>query len=86
MVRFAEAIEQARVDVVPRILIGGGPSGTGDAQGNLLEALTGVTLSERLGPDASDARPRDPQAEALRQQIRDAVTMCPVGNGTTSRA
>lgn len=38
-----------------------------------------------IGPESTDDRPRDPQAEALRQQIRDAVTMKPVGNGTTSR-
>ncbi len=77
MVRFAEAIEQARVDVVPRVLIGA-HGGNGDGSGshaNLLEALLGVLLSDRLSGESTDERPRDPRAEAFRQQIRDAVTL-----------
>jgi len=39
-----------------------------------------------LGPESTNDRPRDPQAEALHEQIRDAVTMRPAGNGSTPRA
>ena len=42
--RFAEAIQQSGVDVVPRILIGGQDG----SNGNLMEALMAMLLSERL--------------------------------------
>ena len=46
MNRFAEAIQQARVDVVPRVVIGGEQGGNG---GNLMEGLLAMLLSERMG-------------------------------------
>jgi len=71
MSRFAEAIEHAGVDVVPRILIGGG-NGSG-VQGNLLESLLALLLSDRLGERVGEVPPREPEVEKLRQQIRSAV-------------
>ena len=74
MSRFAEPIEQARVAVVPRILIGGGGGASGAGpQGNLLEALLALMLSDRLGDQVATDEERDPTATALREQLRAAV-------------
>jgi len=73
MNRFAEAIQQARVDVVPRVVIGGGatPGGSGN---NLMEGLLAILLSERLGTQLTNGQPqnlsRRPEVELLRGQIQ----------------
>ncbi|HEX2675799.1 MAG TPA: SPFH domain-containing protein, partial [Polyangiales bacterium] len=58
MARFAQAIETAQVDVVPKILIGGGggngngaANGGGPATGNVMEALLAMLLSDKLGAE-----------------------------------
>jgi uncharacterized membrane protein YqiK len=66
MVRFAEALEKSKVDIVPRILIGGGQvgqPGPGGANGSavttgVIESLLAVLLSEKLKGD----EPKDPAA------------------------
>jgi uncharacterized membrane protein YqiK len=81
MIRFAEAIEHARVDVVPRILIGGsGGNGTasGGQQGNVLEALLALMLSDRLGEQVVSDKPADPTMTAMRDRLRASV----VGDAT----
>jgi hypothetical protein len=89
MSRFAEAIETARVDVVPRILIGGGGNGGpagGGGQGSLLEALLALMLSDRLGEGVVTDRDRDPRAAELRDTLRSAVLQPsrPRSNGGSS--
>jgi uncharacterized membrane protein YqiK len=78
MTRFAEAIEQARVDVVPKILIGGaataGSDGIGHG-GSVLEALLALLLSEKLAAETGEARPPSPAAAAYRREIE--ATMRP---------
>jgi uncharacterized membrane protein YqiK len=73
MSRFAEAIQEARVDVVPRIVMGGnGGDGNGN-NGGLIEGLMAMLMSEKLGENINKAvndAPRDPAAEAYRQQVR----------------
>jgi hypothetical protein len=70
MNRFAEAIQQAGVDVVPRVVIGG--DGEKGVTGNsLMEGLLAVLLSERMGvqlQNGGQSKPR-PEFEALRDQI-----------------
>ena len=68
MNRFAEAIEQAGVDVVPRISIGGG-SGNGAGGGNLMEGLLAMLLAERAGESINGGGAPRPEAEAMRQQM-----------------
>jgi uncharacterized membrane protein YqiK len=74
MSRFAEAVERAGVDVVPRIMVGattgkdGGPSGS-----NLFETLLAVLLAERTGDKVGDFVARDPDLEALRSKIRTSL-------------
>jgi uncharacterized membrane protein YqiK len=75
MNRFAEAIERSKVDVVPKILVGGGhANGNGSAGGggsSLIETLLAVLLSERLGESIkSESRASDPQMDAYRQEVR----------------
>jgi len=72
--RFAEAIQQSGVDVVPRVVVSGG-KGEGEggtANSSIMEALLTMLLSDRFGALANESAqgPRSEQAEALRQQIR----------------
>ena len=71
MKSFAEAIAEAKVDVVPRVVIGGSGNGQGQT-GSIAETLLALLLSDKLG-DVSDAAPRDtlrrPEIEALRAQL-----------------
>jgi hypothetical protein len=79
MNRFAQAIEQSRVDVVPKIMIGGGASnghgnggGGGGMGGNVMEALLAMLLSDKIGTDlgAGASTPRSPAADAMRSKIQ----------------
>jgi uncharacterized membrane protein YqiK len=72
MNRFAEAIQQSRVDVVPRIMVGSGAEGGGT--GSIIEALMALLLSDKMGVKVSDAQvERSPEVETLRQQIRQSM-------------
>ena len=67
--RFAEAIQQAGVDVVPRIMIGGKDG----SNGSIMEALMAMLLSERLSISAANQGQRSPEAEAMLAQIRQGL-------------
>lgn len=71
--RFAEAIQQAGVDVVPRIMIGGQEG----SNGSIMEALMAMLLSERLSSGATTQAPRSPEAEAMLAQIRQGLQAKP---------
>jgi uncharacterized membrane protein YqiK len=74
MSRFAEAIQKAGVDVVPRILITGGGDGASQSGGSLIEAIMALLLADRFGETvASNDSPRPPEVEQLRQQIRQSI-------------
>ncbi len=88
MNRFAEAIEKARVDIVPRILLGGGAAANGDGKaplggGNFLEGLLGLLLAEKMGLDVGAASPMTPEAEEMRRELRTALA---TDRGTASRS
>lgn len=72
MNRFAEAVEKSQVDVVPKITMGGGNGTNGSG---LIEGLLGTLLTERLAhlAGATQSAPRDPQAEAIRDDILKGV-------------
>jgi uncharacterized membrane protein YqiK len=83
MSRFAEAIEHAGVDVVPKIVIGSrdgrdGHDGSGETVtggGSVLEALLTILLSERMGIDVSDASAAPSQAAAaIRADLQRRIT------------
>jgi uncharacterized membrane protein YqiK len=73
MNRFAEAIETARVDVVPRIVVGGS-NGNGAGSSNVLEALLTMMLSDRLGEGAAAAGGPPQEVAELRDAIRKGLT------------
>lgn len=75
MQRFAEAIQESRVDVVPKIVIGGGNGDSKGGNGGIMEALLTMLLSEKLGNGALDSKPKppSPEAERLRREIRQNV-------------
>jgi uncharacterized membrane protein YqiK len=77
MNRFSEAIQASGVDVVPRVVVGGGGhdgNGGGQLTGNVMQALLTLLLSEKMGGDASaPTTPRSAEAEAVRRQIREGM-------------
>jgi len=77
--RFSEAIEKAGVDVVPRIVMGGG---AGTTATGAIEALLALTLSDRMSDDATQsASPISPEAAALRSELRAKLAGKPVSQG-----
>lgn len=75
MLRFAEAIQQAGIDVVPKIMINGTGSGS-DGKGGVMEALLTMMLSDRLAKSDTlqTSREEHPYAADLRRQIRDSLS------------
>ncbi len=85
MSRFAEAIEQSKVDVVPKIVVGGGAAGSGAGGRSLLEALLALVLSDKLGESlAGEVAPRDPGLEADRREVRSGLMRSLGGDGGTT--
>ncbi|HEY2408355.1 MAG TPA: SPFH domain-containing protein [Polyangiaceae bacterium] len=80
MSRFAEAIEQSKVDIVPKIQMAGGQTGgTGGTGGGLVENLLAVLLSEKVGELAgvTTATARDPMADRMRQELMASMSKAP---------
>lgn len=78
MSRFAEAIQQSGVDVVPRMVVGGGSS-NGGGSGSLMEGLMAMLLSERMEAVSANSSigastAASTEADALRAQIRKGLT------------
>ena len=72
--RFAEAIQQSKVDVVPRVIVGGNNE-NGGSTGNIMEALLAMLLSDRFGALANNGQSqRSEEAEQLRSEIRRSMT------------
>lgn len=75
MDRFSEAIENSKVDVVPRIVVGGQKDGQGSG---ILDTLLTMLLSDKLESlTTSQQVKRTPETEALRQSIKDGVNNKP---------
>jgi uncharacterized membrane protein YqiK len=88
MSRLAQAIEVARVDVVPKIVIGGqGPDGAGSTS-SIFQALLTMLLSDKVGVDVKTSTTSTVSAEVqdLAQQFRQAVTGRPAKSGTSPGA
>jgi uncharacterized membrane protein YqiK len=73
MGRFAEAIQQSKVDVVPRVVVGGGEKGA--TSSSVMEGLLTMLLSEKLGEPVSAVKSGEPnpEVEKLRKQIRKSI-------------
>lgn len=74
MNRFAEAIQEARVDVVPRVMISQGAAG-GATSGGAFEALLAMLLSDKAAQVATSApqAPRSPEVEQIRASLVGAI-------------
>jgi uncharacterized membrane protein YqiK len=70
MNRFAQAIEAAKVDVVPRITVGGGAAG---GSGSVMEALLTMLLSEKAGLATAATSAGSPETEAMKRQMRESL-------------
>jgi uncharacterized membrane protein YqiK len=69
--RFSEAVQQSKVDVVPRVVVGANKD---SGSGNIMEGLLTMLLSDRFGALANEAQgKRSEEAEQLRTQIRDSM-------------
>lgn len=72
MSRFAQAIAEAKVDVVPRVVVSGGGSG----QSSLIDALLGILMSDKFddgpGPERGTAS-RSPDVDAFRHRVREGL-------------
>ena len=76
MNRFAEAVQQSRVDVVPRVVVGSSGSGEGGATGSsIMEGLLTLLLSDKLNLEVSASK-REPseETEKLKEEIRKSLT------------
>lgn len=83
MSRFAEAIEHAGVDVVPRIVMGGTGSGQPGGTGSAMEALLALLLSDKItGDPVAAAREPDASVAELRSRLRRQLL--PAGSGSTA--
>jgi uncharacterized membrane protein YqiK len=73
--RFAEAIQESRVDVVPRVVVGGGTGDGSPAGSSIMEGLLTMLLSEKLGMqvDGAQLRERSPESDRLRDEIRQSL-------------
>src|SRR6266545_3781702 len=70
--RFSEAVQQSKVDVVPRVVVGASKDG---GSGNIMEALLTMLLSDRFGALAHEAQgKRSEEVEQLRSEIRKRMT------------
>jgi hypothetical protein len=76
MNRFAEAVQQSRVDVVPRVVVSGGGSEGGAAGSSIMEGLLTLLLSDKLNLEvtAAPAKERSEEAQKLRDEIRQSMT------------
>ena len=71
MNRFAEAIEKSQVDVVPRVMVGGGGA-DGSRTGNVLETLFALFVANQADGGGGSAAAR-PEVEAMKENVRKAV-------------
>jgi uncharacterized membrane protein YqiK len=73
MNRFAEAIQAAQVDVVPKIMIQGSGAAGASNNGNVMEALLALLLSDKMSADlgvaAASTAPRSAAAEGMRGKL-----------------
>ncbi|HEU4744103.1 MAG TPA: SPFH domain-containing protein [Anaerolineales bacterium] len=70
--RFSEAVQQSKVDVVPRVIVGGNKD---SGSGNIMEALLAMLLSDRFSAFANNGHgDRSEETEKLRSEIRKSLT------------
>ncbi len=77
MDRFSAAIENAGVDVVPKMVINNGSNGDGGGSGSAFEGLMALLLSEKLGVNLSidhEDGEVDEQVAVIRKSILESLS------------
>jgi uncharacterized membrane protein YqiK len=89
MKNFTDAIGSSKVDVVPKIVMGGGGAGGNGANGSVMETLLALLLSDKLGDAGGSvlgddgAKSRTPELETMRTRIRSELLATHAnGNGS----
>jgi uncharacterized membrane protein YqiK len=87
MNRFAEAVQQSRVDVVPRVVVGGNQGQGGASGSSIMEGLLTLLLSDKLNLDVTTGNPRQPseEVERLKQEIRQSMAEKPAKDTDTPK-
>jgi len=87
MERFSEAVELAKIDVVPKVMISGA-GGAGGNQGSVFEALLALVLSDKVNDKVQDMPARDARLDQVRDTIREGLVASLGSNGdpTAERA
>ncbi|MBK6696412.1 MAG: flotillin family protein [Myxococcales bacterium] len=73
MARFASAVAEAKVDVVPRVVVGS-QQGEGGSTPNLMEGLLAVLLSDKLENSGHVAGASRPEADVMKTHLREAAS------------
>ena len=82
--RFSEAVQQSKVDVVPRVIVGANKE---SGSGNIMEALLTMLLSDRFSALANNGQgDRSEEAEKLRSEIRKSMTTRQIRKSKHKRA
>jgi len=79
MNRFAEAVQQSQVDVVPRVVVGSNGSEGSASGSSIMEGLLTLLLSDKLNLQVNDqsSKEANPEAKKLRQEIRRSLSEKP---------
>jgi len=88
MNRFAEAVQQSRVDVVPRVVVGGSGGEGGASGSSIMEGLLTLLLSDKLNLSVNAetaGKERSPEADKLRSEIRQSLSEKRVEPGSESK-
>jgi uncharacterized membrane protein YqiK len=87
MTRFAEAIQQAGVDVVPRVVVSGGGENGNPSGSSIMEGLLTLLLSDKLDIKVTNTNPHEPNpdTEILRNQIRESLKSSHEGQMSTDQ-
>ncbi|NTU75154.1 MAG: flotillin family protein [Anaerolineaceae bacterium] len=75
MNRFAEAVQQSRVDVVPRVVVSGSGGENGAAGSSIMEGLLTLLLSDKLNLSVTgeSSKVKSDDADRLRNEIRQSL-------------
>ena len=69
--RFSQAVEKSGIDIVPKMVINNGGSGTGSGSNSAFEGLMAMLLSDKLGIDLKSTPNAEPSEEIKR--IRESI-------------
>jgi uncharacterized membrane protein YqiK len=84
LARFSEAVEKSGVEIVPRVVVGGGAGGPGGHGQSAFEALLAILLADRTGEKrvtAASTTGPNPMAARIREELAGALGRPANGSG-----